>query len=163
MQGLQSISYICIGDYVIKQLIEEALFFRAKDIKKLLKSPNGGSASYSWNYGDKKIGSMRYTVYSDKPRVVLSFYANGENKPTFQHIILDKQPRYFGGFEYYFLCPGCGRRASILPSILRMCSSIADDAVIYDTGVSGPVSSRETGTELGNHARCLVPTLIHST
>jgi hypothetical protein len=48
-----------------KRLPEETLFFRAKGIKQLLKSPTGGSATYSWTWNGQSAGSMRYTVFAD--------------------------------------------------------------------------------------------------
>ena len=88
-----------------KRLTEKTIFFRIKDLKQLLKSPTSGSATYSWTYGGKEIGSMQYTVFADKSRVVLSFYVNNEPKLVYQHVRLYKQPRPFGGVKYSRRCP----------------------------------------------------------
>ncbi len=75
----------------------------------------GTMGSLYWSIDGQQTGSVRYSVY--EKYMVLNYKCQVGNWPwenVEQKIFFDFTVCNYGGFRYWFLCPGCGRRVCIL-------------------------------------------------
>ena len=90
-----------------KPLVDERLFISTTVMKSLLKS--GGVGTLGWNTGS----TIGYRVPPDRSEVVLNYtitHRDDSSEDIEQHISLTSISKPYGGKQYFYLCPSCGRR-----------------------------------------------------
>ena len=90
-----------------KPLVEERFFISTTAMKPLLKS--GGAGILKWNTGS----TIGYRVLSDRSKVVLNYtitHGDDSSEDIEQCISLTTIPKPYGGRQYFYLCPSCGKR-----------------------------------------------------
>ena len=92
------------------------------DIRKLNKKGAlgpGTQGEMSWattlSDGSEKVATIGFKVTDSNMTLFFSRRADGEDwEDVEQEIHLDQTPCNYGGFQKWFLCPGCGKRVAIL-------------------------------------------------
>lgn len=68
-----------------------------------------------WNDACERTASINFRVKDNQIKLSFAYRENGgEWAPVEQTVFFDWTPCNFGGYRYWFLCPGCGRRVAIL-------------------------------------------------
>lgn len=73
-------------------------------------SPRSGT--YGWTCNGEPSGRISVTVSLPDRYVELDYKCDG--KPINYRVRLERLPKHFGGYEWYFICPTTGKRCSKL-------------------------------------------------
>jgi len=75
----------------------------------------GSAGTLSWSRNGEKTGSIGYRI--EPKRMILNYRHKpygGDWVDVEETVYFDKTPCNYGGFRYWFHCPGCGRRVALL-------------------------------------------------
>ena len=112
MGGVGSGNYIRLGG---RPTVEEQ---RRVDVRFMHQQGwlySGCKGFLTWTCNGEKSGSVMFEVKSK--HFILSFRyreVGGSWESVEQRIPFDSTPCNYGGWRYWFLCPGCGRRVALL-------------------------------------------------
>ncbi len=93
--------------WVFQYRVEDALKLDIGFLRREGWRPGG---TIIWSIHEKPIASIRYRLHIEQGYIQL-FYRWRETESIDYEIDLIRKHPFFGGLQFYFQCPSCGRRA----------------------------------------------------
>lgn len=66
------------------------------------------------DYAKCPISQYRKGLRDATPNTTIHFKYKHNGKDYNYHVKLDRTPCHYGGYRYWYLCPHCGKRTSVL-------------------------------------------------